>query len=192
MKRIHKILAGAAGTLALVTTVAIAQGGPGYGMGPGMMHGGPGMGMGPGMMHGGPGMGMGPGKMQGGMGPGMMQGGGGPGAMSAQHLTDMKTRLAITAEQEPAWQAFSAKAAEQATLMQAMHAQHQQAADANEAAPDRMARHIGLMTQRLAGMQAMNAAMKDLYGVLTPEQRTVADQSFGHMGPRGARHGMRG
>jgi len=189
MKRIHKILAGAAGTLALVTTVAIAQGGPGYGMGPGMMHGG--MGMGPGMMHGGPGMGMCSGKMQGGMGPGMMQGGG-PGAMSAQHLTGMKTRLAITAEQEPAWQAFAAKAAEQATLMQAMHAQHQQAADANEAAPDRMARHIGFMTQRLAGMQAMNAAMKDLYGVLTPEQRTVADQSFGHMGPRGARHGMHG
>ena len=187
MKRIHKILAGAAGTLALVTTVAIAQGGPGYGMGAGMMHGG--MGMGPGMMHGG--MGMGPGMMHGGMGPGMMQGGG-PGAMSAQHLTEMKTRLAITPEQETAWQAFAAKAAEQATLMQALHAQQQQAADANEAAPDRMARHIGSMTQRLAGMQAMNAAMKDLYAVLTPEQRTIADQSFGHMGSRGPRSGMRG
>lgn len=187
MKRTHKILAGAAGTLALVTTVAIAQSGPGYGMGPGMMHGG--MGMGPGMMHGG--MGMGPGKMQGGMGPGMMQGAG-PGAMSAQHLTEMKTRLAITPEQEPAWQAFAAKAAEQATLMQAMHTQHQQAADANEAAPDRMARHIDSMTQRLTGMQAMNSAMKDLYEVLTPDQRTVADQSFGQMGPRGPRNGIRG
>ena len=69
--------------------LALAHGGPGYGMGPGMMQGygqgyghGPGYGMGPGMMQGygqgyghGPGYGMGPGMMQGyGMGPGMMQG----------------------------------------------------------------------------------------------------------------------
>ncbi|QPP50736.1 Spy/CpxP family protein refolding chaperone [Halomonas sp. SS10-MC5] len=79
-------------------------GGPGMGMGPGMMSGqgyDPGMGMGPGMMGGqgfGPGMGMGPGMMGGqgfgpgmGMGPGMMGGQGfgpgmgmGPGMMGGQ------------------------------------------------------------------------------------------------------------
>lgn len=66
-------------------------GGPGWGMGPGMMGGwgpgwrggwggGPGWGMGPGMMGGGPGWGMGPGMMGGGPGwGGPMMGGGGPG-----------------------------------------------------------------------------------------------------------------
>ena len=44
------------------------------------------------------------------------------------------------------------------------------------------------MTQHLAGMQAVNAALKDLYAVRTPEQRSIADRSFGHMGPRGFGH----
>lgn len=174
MKRIHKILAGTAGalTLAVVTAVAAAPEGPVAGTGP--YHG-----MGPGM---------------GGMGGmGMMDGGmrgGGPAMMSGQYLTQMKTQLAITPQQEPAWQAFAAKAAEQANLMQASHAQHRQAVDTNAAAPDFMAGHIGLMTQHLAGMQTVNAALKDLYAVLTPEQRSIADQSFGHMGRRGYGGGM--
>ncbi len=176
MKRIHKILAGTAGalTLAVVTAVTAAPEGPMagagsyYGMGPGMG----GMG-GMGMMHGG-------------------MWGGGPTMMSAQYLTQMKTQLAITPQQEPAWQAFAAKAAEQAGLMQATHAQHHQAADTNAAAPDFMAQHIGQMTQHLTGMQAVNTALKDLYAVLTPEQRSIADQSFGHMGRRGYGRGMHG
>jgi hypothetical protein len=172
MKRIHKIVAGTAGalTLAVVTAVAAAPygpmggAGPGYGMGPGH---------GMGMMHGG-------------------MWGGGPGAMSAQYLSQLKTRLAITPQQEAAWQAFATKAAEQATLMRAMHDQHHQAVDANTSAPDAMAQHLGLMTQHLAGMQAVNAALKDLYTVLTPEQRAIADQSVGHMGARGYGRGVRG
>jgi Domain of Unknown Function (DUF1520). len=118
--------------------------------------------------------------------------GGGPATVSGQYLTQMKARLAITPQQEAAWQAFAAKAAEQANLMQAIHVQQHQAVDANAAGPDVMAQHIGLMTQHLAGMQAVNAALKDLYAVLTPEQRSIADQSFGHMGPRGYGRGMHG
>lgn len=180
MKRIHKILAGTAGalTLAVVTVVAAAPNGPmagtgcDHGMGSGM--GGVGS---MGMMHGG---------MQGGMQ------GGGPAMMSAQYLTQMKTQLAITPQQEPAWEAFAVKAAGQAGLMQATHAQHYQAVDTNAAAPDVMAQHIGQMGQHLAGMRAVDAALKDLYAVLTPEQRSVADQSFGHMGQGGQGRGMHG
>lgn len=167
MKRIQKILVGTAGALALaaVTVVAAAPDGPAgpfYGMGGGM------------------GFGMG--------GPGMMHGamfGGQSGANSAQYLDQMKTRLTITKEQEPAWQAFSTKALEQGALMQAMHAQRFQEANADTSAPDRMNQHIGLMTQGLAGMQAMNAATADLYKVLTPQQRNTADLMFGNMGQRG-------
>lgn len=167
MRRIHKILAGAAGSLAFVVATAVVAA-PYGGMGPGM--GGWGFGhMGPGM---------------GGWGMGMMHGGP-AGAMSAQYLDQLKTELAITAPQEPAWQAFAEKAAAQAALMQAMHAQRHQAADPNTPVPDRMTQHLGLMSQRLAGMQDVSAALKDLYAVLTPEQRSLADQRFGYMGPRG-------
>jgi len=162
MKRIHKILVGTAGalTLAVVTAVAAAPDGP---VGP---YGGMGMGGGMGMMHG-------------------AMSGGQHGALSAQDFDQMKSRLTITAQQEPAWQAFTAKATEQAALMQAMHAQRLQAGNAETSAPDRMNQHIGLMTQGLASMQAMNVAMTNLYAVLTPQQRNTADLLFGHMGQRG-------
>lgn len=170
MKRIHKILVGTAGVLSLAVMTAVVaapdgSAGPFYGMGPGM------------------GMGMG--------GMGMMHGGG-PGAMSAQYLAQLKTQLAITPQQERVWEVFAAKASEQAALMQGTHALHHQGGDTNSAAPDVMSQHIGLMTQHLAGMQALNAALADLYAVLTPEQRSIADQQFGHMGPRGYGRGMRG
>ena len=137
------------------------------------------------------------GGFQGMGGMGMMHGGmagGGAWAMAGQNLDQLKTQLGITSQQEPAWQAFASKATEQAGLMQATHAQHHQDASAPTAAPDRMAQRIGTMTQHLEGMQAVNAALKDLYAVLTPEQRNIADTRFGH-GPqqqRGLGWGMRG
>jgi Spy/CpxP family protein refolding chaperone len=53
-----------------------------------------------------------------------------------------------------------------------------------------MASRLGWMTQHLASMQAMNSALTDLYAVLTPEQRGVADRLMDAMGPRGHGHAM--
>ena len=108
--------------------------------------------------------------------------------MSEASLAQLKTDLAITAAQEAAWQAFAGKAAEQAAQMQTLREQHR-AAGAPTTAPEQMSLRIGHMTQRLAGMQAMNTALTDLYAVLTPEQRKLADQSMGRMGGRGQGHG---
>jgi len=118
--------------------------------------------------------------------------GGGPGLVSEQSLAQMKTQLAITSQQEPAWQAFAAKAAEQATLMQATRQQHWQAAGSDTTAPALMTQQISSMTQHLAGMQALNTALTNLYAVLTTEQRSLVDQNFGHMGRHGFGRGMRG
>ena len=112
--------------------------------------------------------------------------------MSAQNLDAAKSQLAITAQQEPAWSAFAAKAAEQARLMQSTREQHWQDAGADATAQARMAQHIGLMTQHLASMQAMNGAMTDLYAVLTPEQRSTADRLFSYAGRGGYGPGMMG
>jgi periplasmic protein CpxP/Spy len=160
MKRIHKILIGAAGVLAVAAATAVVAA-PHDGMGP--CGGGPGMGM----MHGEHGR------------------GGDMAAMAEKHLAKLKTDLKITAQQEPAWQAFATKAAEQAKAMQAQHQQHMQERDkgapANVSAPDRMAEHLSQMKQHLAGMESMQAAVKDLYAALTPEQRALADKHFDRM-----------
>ncbi|MFH1871797.1 MAG: Spy/CpxP family protein refolding chaperone [Pseudomonadota bacterium] len=156
--------------------VAVAHpgfGGYGPGYGPGMM----GPGYGPGMMGRG-----GPGMMMGG-GPGMMMGWG-HGRMFAGNDTDiarfqqerlgeLKSQLGITAEQQPAWDAFAAKAAEQAKTMQALRN------DTSTATmPERM-------QQRQQAMGSMSESFTKLYEVLTPKQRELFDQSHGPMYRRG-------
>lgn len=183
MTQLHKTLAGAAGALTLLVSASVMAAPHGRGCGD-------------------DGHGHGHGKMR-----GEHMGGerGGPGAVSAQHLQRMKMRLQITPQQEAAWTAFATQATEQAAKMRGLMAPPPAAGqDAAKPlpAPERMARHTELMSQRLAGMQAVNAAFKDLYAQLTPEQKALADQGMGRMqrgqrgdgpqgddGRRGHRHG---
>ena len=58
-------------------------------------------------------------------------------------------------------------------------------------AADRMAQHSAAMQKRGAAMAVVSDAFKTLYATLTPEQKAVADQSFGKMGHRGNRAGHR-
>jgi Spy/CpxP family protein refolding chaperone len=175
MKRTYKIITGAAAvlSLALAATVYAHPGGgwgPGYGMGPGM---GPGYGMGPGH-----GMGMGPG-----MGRGM--GAADVTAAATARTAQLKAELKITPAQETAWKAYEAAVTQQAAAMQAMRTQMQalmQNAQPGTTAPDWAAQREAMFKQRQAGMQAHTAAVKDLYAVLTPEQRAIADRDMGPMG----------
>jgi Spy/CpxP family protein refolding chaperone len=168
----------------------------GYDGGPGAMMGG-GWGGGPGAMA--RGGGHGPGPMARGYGPGAgFQPGAGPAANADARLGSLKETLKITDSQQAAWDAFASKAKEQAAAMTTMRTQ--MAAGAEAAAPDRMIQHTELMKQRTASMEAMGIALKDLYAVLTPEQKVIADQHFGgwrvaQAGPRGGYGpgaGMRG
>jgi LTXXQ motif family protein len=172
---------------------AFGAGGPGAGggYGPGMMGygGGPRGGYGPGMM----GYGGGP---RGGYGPGMMGYGGGygPGAAGAGPAENVEARLAflknelkITADQEAAWDAYATQTKTQVATMVAFHAQGPIAADT---AAERIEQHAARMKLRADQSQAMSTAVKDLFAVLTPEQKTIANQYFG--GPRIGQAGPRG
>jgi Spy/CpxP family protein refolding chaperone len=161
------------------------------GYGPGMMGGGPRGGFGPGMMGAGPRGGYGPGMgygPRGGFGPGAQ---GGPAANADARLAFLKNELAITADQESAWQAFAKQTKQQAESMQALRAAAQAAA---KTAPERLEQRAQFAKQRAANMEARSAALKDLYAALTPEQKAVADQHFGGWrmaqgGPRGYGYG---
>jgi Spy/CpxP family protein refolding chaperone len=112
-------------------------------------------------------------------------------ARHQQKLEKMHERLAITAEQEPAWQAFTAQMDAQRERMQAHHEQMRAQWDADEALsmPERIQRRAGFMTERLAAMQEMSAALETLYAQLTPEQQAQLDNAPFMMG---GRHGGRG
>jgi protein CpxP len=131
----------------------------------------------------------------GGMGPGMGMGPGhgpmgtvDPSTMVESHLSDLKAQLKITPAQEAAWQAFTAQAKQQTASMQTMRAQM---LEGTGTAPERMAQRTTAMQQRAAGMATMTTAFSTLYAVLTPEQKAIADQTFGMMGHGGMRFGPR-
>ena len=161
MKKLYVVAASlVAGVALAVAAVTHAQ--PFGGMGPGYAHG----------------MGMGPGH-----GP---MANVDPATFVDSRLADLKRQLNITAGQETAWQAFADAAKQQATGMQAMRAQ--MLADSGTA-PERMAQRASAMQQRATSMTTISKAFNGLYAVLTPEQKTVADQHFGTMGPRAMRFG---
>lgn len=198
MKRTTKLsmLAAGVAALGLAASLAVAHPGgygPGAGFGPGMgpgmggMH--PGMmgagpgpqGMHPGMMGGGPGMmGMHPGMM--GMGPQAMQGADFAAVFDAR-MAASKAVLKITAEQESAWQAYATQVKSQFETMQAFRATMHAAAPAGSAA-ERIDQHAAMMKQGAAMAEQTSKAVKDLYAVLSPEQRAIADQRLFAMGPR--------
>ena len=124
-----------------------------------------------------------------GMGPGYTATGGfDRSALVESRLGALKTQLKISAAQEAAWQTYTDQVKQQATGMQALYAQmHQNVATA----PERMALQTTAMQQRSASMAAMSNAFSALYAVLTPEQKTIADQNFGMMGRRGMPFGRR-
>lgn len=179
MKRSHKIVAGIIATVALgIAAAAFAYPGGGHGQGFG-----PCMGDGPGMGYGPRGGGYGP---QGAAGP---SAGRDPVAFAESRLGEMRSELKITTAQDAAWQTFAAKAKKQAEDMQTMRKTMWGAPAAS--APERIAQRTALMQQRLAGMEDMTAALKELYAVLTPEQKAIADREFATMPGHHMGHGRR-
>jgi Spy/CpxP family protein refolding chaperone len=165
MKRTAKIAVGVGAALALGLSAALVSAQPyGPGAGPGW---------GPGHM----------GAMgYGGMGP---RGYGDPAAAAESRLAAQKAELKITDKQEAAWQAYAAQVKKGAESMQATRTAIQ-SSTANTA-PERLALHNELMKQRVAQSEATTAALKNLYAVLTPEQRAILDR-----GPIAAGPGPRG
>ena len=170
MKTLSKLVVATLAVVTIAVTASTFAHGPGYG--PGSGYGPRGDGPGAGMMgrYGdGPGIGM-MGRYGGAPGTGPCLGAGGPGA----RLDAVKDELKLTAEQTKAWEAFEQAIAEQRQLMVEEHPRWSQNAD----------EHIAFMERRLAGMKAVQQARNELYSVLTPEQKAVADR-LGFGGRRG-------
>lgn len=185
MKLTTKIIAGGAAALSLALAGAVyahPEGGNwGWGMGPG-----PGWGMGPGMGHG---WGMGPGAGHMGYGMRGWAGGSDMAAVAAGRAAELKVLLKITPAQETAWKAYETALTQQATTMQALRARmYEQMHNSTPGSAEWATQRDAMIKQHDTSWAAQAAAVKDLYAVLTPEQRAIADRSpMGIGGPRGGR-----
>jgi len=106
---------------------------------------------------------------------------------SEARLSFLKNELKITADQEAAWDAYAKQVKTRAETMQAFHAQGPITA---ETPAERIEQRASRMKLRADQEQAMGGVVKDLFAVLTPEQKTIANQYFGgtrigQAGPRG-------
>jgi len=156
-KRFLTLAAASALVLAAATGASAGGGfGPGWGGHRGMMGG-------PGGMHAGLG------------GPGWMMGGD-PVAVTDQQLSQLKTNLGITPEQEDAWNGYAEAVKGQAGLMAAHHAAM---AGSTAVTPEQ---RQSLHQQGWTQMQAVVDATQNLYAVLTPEQQAKAGGL--RLGPR--------
>lgn len=177
MKMTRKLVAGTIAA-AGIAAAGIAYADPPAGFGPGSgacVFGGAGPGA---MGYGGHGGGYGPGMM-GGWGP---RGGFGPGAAAGPvarqdaRLAYLKEALKITANQRAAWDAYATQVKAQAAAMETFHAQR----PSTELTPaERIEQHAAFAKLRAEQIKASGAAVNDLYAVLTPEQKAIADRHFG-------------
>jgi len=169
MKRTTKWAAGLGLALSLGFAASALNAHPfGYGPGPMMGYGaGPGC---AGAFGGGPGYGFGPGAA------------GSAAEVIENRLAGVKSELKITPAQESAWNAYVEEAKRQADSrrkwMITMHESR------TASLPERAELRDNIWKQLQAQSESMTAKLKDLYAVLTPEQKSLADQYLAGFGPR--------
>jgi len=100
-----------------------------------------------------------------------------PVARAEKHLGELKAKLNLTADQQPAWQAFSDQVNDQAKNMAEMRGKMKDRMQAMpKTAPDQMAKMADMMKDRAQNMEKMAGAVKTFYDTLTPDQQTAFDK----------------
>lgn len=112
-------------------------------------------------------------------------------ARAEKHLSELKAKLKLTKDQEPAWQTFSDQVKDQAKLMAAMIDKKKEGMqDMPMSAPDRMEMMASMMKDRAQNMSTMADNVKTFYATLTPEQKIAFDKV--HMNHMKHMKGMKG
>ena len=110
-----------------------------------------------------------------------------PVAAADKRLGRLKADLKITSAQESAWNAYADQIRQHAGEMQAQFNQRRQqrenaSGSTRPSAPERVERQAQFAKQQGEYLERLAGLTKDLYAVLTPEQKTLADQRLGRAG----------
>lgn len=93
--------------------------------------------------------------------------------MASAQLDALRQSLQLTSQQEPAWSAFSAAAQAQVKRMTEFR---DEMGTASQTMPERIERASKFAKERERAVEQVGMAVKDLYGVLTPDQRAQLDR----------------
>ncbi len=100
-----------------------------------------------------------------------------PVARAQKHLSELKTKLNLTKDQQPAWQTFSDQVNDQAKNMASMQDKWKNNTQTMpKTAPEQMARMSDMMKERAQDMAKMTDTVKTFYATLTTEQQTAFDK----------------
>ena len=108
--------------------------------------------------------------------------------MHARHLSELKAKLKIAANQEAAWNTFAESMKPPADIM----GKRPDPAELDKlTTPERIDKMRALHKEHMAAMDAAMdkraEATKSFYAVLSPEQKKIFDAEFAKMGHRGDR-----
>lgn len=109
-------------------------------------------------------------------------------ARATKHLRELKARLNLTNDQQPAWQTFSDQVNDQAKSMASMRDKMRGKAQnvpmtLPMSTPEQMAKMAEMMKDRAQDMAKMADIVKTFYATLTPEQQAAFDKMhISHMG----------
>jgi protein CpxP len=111
-------------------------------------------------------------------------------ARAEKHLSELKAKLNLTNDQEPAWSNFSDEVIVQAKSMTSMREDMKKdMQNMPQTAPERMEMMASRMKDRAQHMATMADTVKTFYNTLTPEQKMVFDKmQISHMGHMGYMH----
>jgi len=105
-------------------------------------------------------------------------------ARATKHLRELKARLNLTNDQQPAWQTFSDQVNDQAKSMASMQDKMRgKVQNVPMSTPEQMAKMAEMMKDRAQDMAKMADIVKTFYATLTPEQQAAFDKMhMSHMG----------
>ncbi len=100
-----------------------------------------------------------------------------PVATSTKHLNELKDKLNLTQEQQPAWQKFSTQVNDQAKKMAAMRDDMKSGTQSMpQTAPEHMAKMADMMKDRAQSMTTLSDALKVFYANLSSDQQATLDK----------------
>lgn len=102
-------------------------------------------------------------------------------ARATKHLSELKAKLNLSQEQQPAWQKFSEQINEQARSMAAMQNKMNDKAKnipmpLPMSVPEQMVKMAETMKDRAQDMAKMADTVKYFYAVLSPQQQAIFDK----------------
>jgi hypothetical protein len=103
-----------------------------------------------------------------------------------QHLTELKSKLALQAAQEPAWNSFT-----QSMQHPARMARPERASIEKMTTPERLDQMQAMKAQRDAHMQQRTEATKAFYATLDTEQKQVFDKETARLMKGSGMHAMK-